>query len=181
MFSTVFKTLQKNTGLTLIESLVAVSVILAAITGPITIAAQGLSIANFSKQQFTAILLAQEAIEFVRATRDDAALAGDSWDTWLVGDISVCVGSKNCTVDVRAGTPFATWGGETLYKHTDTGLYGHETTSGWEDTGFTRRVTITEISSGSNVDEVEIRVIVSWQTGLNSKTITVRDHLFAWQ
>lgn len=57
-------------GFTIIESLVAVSVLMIAVTGPLALAARGLSYSQYAKDQITAFYLASEAIEAVKNIRD---------------------------------------------------------------------------------------------------------------
>lgn len=69
-----YNTIHLKGGFTLVETLVAIAVLLVAIVGPMTIAAQGLQASFFSREQTTAVYLAQEAIEAIEKKRDDQAL-----------------------------------------------------------------------------------------------------------
>lgn len=55
----------KQSGLTLIESLVAITVLLVGVLGPLSIAAQGIGDGIFARNQLAANYLAQEALEIV--------------------------------------------------------------------------------------------------------------------
>ena len=57
-------------GMTLIETLVAISILAVAIVAPMTLTMQSLSSAYYARDQVVASNLAQEAIESVRAVRD---------------------------------------------------------------------------------------------------------------
>lgn len=100
-------------GFTLVETLVAISILLVVIIGPMTIAQKGIQNAYFARDQLTAVFLAQEAIEAVREIRDDTALGvyddlvdpappapspGDTW-TWYDNfvDDPQSRGSDDCT------------------------------------------------------------------------------------
>lgn len=61
-------------GFTLVETLVAIAVLLAVIVGPITLIAHGLFSASFSRNHLIASNLAQEGIELIRAVRDNNIL-----------------------------------------------------------------------------------------------------------
>jgi prepilin-type N-terminal cleavage/methylation domain-containing protein len=50
-----------NRGFTLVETLVAVTVLLLVIVGPMTVAQKGIQNAYFANEQVTAVFLAQEA------------------------------------------------------------------------------------------------------------------------
>ncbi len=68
-------------GYSLVEVLVAITVLLIALVGPLTIAHSGLKRSYFSKEQTLSIFLAQEATEAVVKLREDAALAAASFNT----------------------------------------------------------------------------------------------------
>ena len=55
-----------NAGFTLIESLVAISILLLSISAPLTIASKGLASSFFARDQITAFYLAQDAVEYIR-------------------------------------------------------------------------------------------------------------------
>ncbi|MEI6553492.1 MAG: hypothetical protein WCO09_02890, partial [bacterium] len=61
-------------GLTMVETLVAISILTIAVIGPLGIIAQALHTSYYSRDQITAYYLAQEAIENVRNLRDNRGL-----------------------------------------------------------------------------------------------------------
>ncbi|MCK6462370.1 MAG: type II secretion system GspH family protein [Candidatus Pacebacteria bacterium] len=77
-------------GFTLIETIVAIALLSAAVAGPLTMAIKSISNASVSQDQLTAFYLAQEAIEYVRKVRDDNVLSGNSGSDWLEG-LDECV------------------------------------------------------------------------------------------
>jgi len=91
------QTRKKNiaSGFTLVEALVAISILLIAIASPMTIAQKGLMDATLSRNEMTASFLAQDAIEGVKNIRDYVALNGTPANSasWL------CAfdGSSPCT------------------------------------------------------------------------------------
>jgi len=96
---------KKNTGFTLVEALVAISILMIAVASPMTVAQRGLSTALLSRDQMTASFLAEDGIEAVKNIRDQVALnatPGDGTD-WLLGlnnssglSACVCTGTANC-------------------------------------------------------------------------------------
>lgn len=98
---------KKTGGYSLVEVLVAITVLLIALVGPLTIAQAGLKRAMNSREQTMATFLAQEGIEAVIKLREDNALDGypdlDSLNlTWnylssLAGD---CTTSAPCGVTI---------------------------------------------------------------------------------
>lgn len=63
-------------GYSLVEVLVAITILMLAIVGPLTIAARGLQSSQFAKDQTTAFLLAQEGIEAFVAIRNQEIISG---------------------------------------------------------------------------------------------------------
>jgi len=103
-------------GFTLVEALVAISILMIAIASPMTLAQKGLSTATLSKDQMIASFLAQDAIEAVKNIRDQIAVSSNSGD-WLNNTVlQPCICSdlecnpsevfKFCTID----TTTSVWG-----------------------------------------------------------------------
>jgi len=70
-------------GFTLVETLVAISILLVAVVTPITLISQNITNANVAKDTLTASYLAQEGIELIRGMRDTHVLKGASAPDWL--------------------------------------------------------------------------------------------------
>ncbi|MDP6119530.1 MAG: prepilin-type N-terminal cleavage/methylation domain-containing protein [Candidatus Pacebacteria bacterium] len=158
-----------NEGFSLIETLVAITVLLIAVTGPLSIAHRALSDANLAKNQTIAIFLAQDAIEYLKNLRDENLLSGNDWDR----TINDCNGT--CIVDSALDTLTACSGScPVLRQDSATGLYGYN--NNWEPTLFTRTVTTTTV----NEDEFSVSVDISWQNGTITKTISLKEHILNW-
>jgi len=171
-----FSKWKSGAGFTLIETLVAISILLIAIVGPLTLATRGLSAALVARDQMTASYLAQEAIEVLRLKRDEATLTtGVGW----VDSLSACMGGNGCIVNIADEFAIEPCTGSCpplLYNQTNN-LYLYNTTD--EESKFTRSITITP--SVSNPDEIGIAVIMSWRTGPALRSFTLRSSLFNWQ
>lgn len=159
------KLIQKNKGFTILETLVAISIILIAITGPIDIIGQALKNSYYSRDQITAFYLAQEAIEYARNQRDDNALARVPIANWLNGvtgeDAVGCLNnagtaelalSKCVLVQDSSGTyhlkDLLVGSNDVMKKSSDEGAYGILT--GTIDTNFSREIYFTRVP---NVDD----------------------------
>jgi Tfp pilus assembly protein PilV len=68
-----------RSGLTLVETLVAISILLMSVVGPIVIYARSISDARYAKDKMTAYYLAQEAIELVRFRVGSNLNSGYDW------------------------------------------------------------------------------------------------------
>ncbi len=173
-------------GFTLIETLVAITVLTVAIAAPLTLASQSLSAAYTARDQVVAFHLAQEAIETVRAQRDHNLLnilKNNPSINWLDGLIVEPPGGNPAPflVDSITGKFTACTNGESscpyLKFDKSNGFYGHK--NGLESK-FKRFVRITEISN-TNSDEVRVKVVVSWKSGsFSTRQVVVEENLFNW-
>lgn len=163
-------------GFTLVETLVAIGVLILAVTGAFTAAQSGLSSYNFSKNQTIAFNLAQEAIEQIRMYRDENKINNRNWLTGLAlnsGD--PCYFGNKCIIDVINYTVNAC--GATcpaLNQDTASGYYSY--TSGWPASNFKREIQFTSISP----TEISIQVTVTWSKGLLTRQIKVKENLYDW-
>ena len=107
-------------GFTLIEAMVAVTILTLAVAGPLYVADRSMVAAQIAQEQLTASYLAQEGIEYVRLMRDDEYLAYyqsdpgdasvDAWYNFIKGSdsasITNCVKNPSstvfCTLDLSA-------------------------------------------------------------------------------
>ncbi len=159
-------------GFTLVETLVAITVLLLAVTGPLTIAARSLNSANFSQDQITAFYLAQEGVEAIRNIRDKNAIAGQLWLTGLEN----CQSGSSCTIDSTDNSVSLCSGScQKIKYNSSSGLYGYN--AGWGDSKFTRTIQISETSSA----EAMITVTISWQSGNINRQFTVNENVLNWQ
>lgn len=178
-------------GFTLIETMVAIAILLIAVTGPISLIGDSLHKLYYARDQMVAINLAQEGIENVRATAETSMLNNkavtdkvmenssggvsnfviDSYavfqsgsaDNTLLSCDSACIASK-----------------QDVYFDPAVGLYRQDKnnpSAGWTKTQFKRLVTTTEVVTGK---EVKIESKVRWNTGGQQGSIVVTENIFNW-
>lgn len=173
------KKFHAHKGFTLVETLVAVAILVVAVTGALGAAATGISSGTFSKDQTIAFYLAQEGVEQIRNMRDDNGLAGNAWLAGIANLGDPCAFGTVCTVDAFHNdlTPCPDGAGSCPLLQEDpvNGFYGYN--SNWTNTIYDREITLTSL----NDHEVAISVVVKWFKGGSNESFTVRDNIFDWQ
>ena len=156
---------RKPAGFTLLETIVALAIIAAAMSGPITLATRGILSAKFAKSRLVSANLSQEGLELVRKVRDDNILAKRAWD------FGIDVGDRQADV-VTSGLSASS--GAPLKRDTTSGLYNY--TSG-NTTLYVRRINITK----SVANQMVVLSQVTWTEGGLPKTMTLQEILYNWK
>lgn len=159
-------------GFTLLETLVAISILTLSIAGAFTSAQSGLSSAILARDQIIAFQLGQEAVELVRNIRDNNTYLGNNW---LEG-LQSCI-NTDCFANVtNLSSPLGVCtSGCKVYKDND-GFYVQG--GGGNPTGFTRIVRIEPVDLAK---EVRVVVEMSWSKGLVNRTFEINEYMFNWQ
>jgi hypothetical protein len=167
----------QHRGFSLIETLVAVSVMMMAIAGPLSIASRGLLSAQFARDQVIAFHLAREATELIRNRRDMNVINGLDW----LDGMDECLSPGVCRVDALSGTldfiACPTGGCNPLNIQRSEGVYAYDTGVNWEESRFIRDITIVEHAADR---EIAVTVDITWSTGTLTKTFTITEHFFNW-
>jgi prepilin-type N-terminal cleavage/methylation domain-containing protein len=187
-------------GFTLIETLAAITILLIALAGPLTIAAKGLNTAYYARDQITAFYLAQEGIEYIRNMRDAEALFVDinpvgatAWPGDLLGavgldskftiDATLPVFLADRTINPAAieHCPTNTGCSPLMLSGGEVSTYGY---AGSIETQFTREITISAVAANPAVssDPYEFRVTskVSWKSPLPNHSFTLVEDITKW-
>ncbi|MCB9805848.1 prepilin-type N-terminal cleavage/methylation domain-containing protein [Candidatus Nomurabacteria bacterium] len=169
----------KQRGFTILETLVAIFILVLSITGPMVFAQSGLRASFQSRDQITAFYLAQDVIETVKNIRDDNAIDGDDWLVGLVG-AGKCSSSNPCMIDTTESSPTAVSCGSTCpaLNIVDDVNGIKYTYSGGSESRFTRTTYINQISN----DEAEVVVEVEWITPVRvgRNRIVVQENIYNW-
>jgi type II secretory pathway pseudopilin PulG len=179
-----------NGGFTLIETLVAIFILVLTVGALITLTAGGFYSVRYSRNQIVGNALMQEGLEYIRNTRDNVSLQGVSWSDWRNEFASNgCFSSDGCRVDPYAlTTPLQACVGQcpiiTYYQNQY--FYGYQgvqypmtLTEGYP-TAFRRTVRMSDATAGAGQDHVLVEVTVEWLNGLNTKAVTQSMLLTNW-
>ena len=185
-------------GFTLLETVVALAVITAAVVGPVHLITKGLFSASFSRNKLIANNLAQEGLEATRTVRENnvicAFLKEDSSWSWLKGSGGTgSLTGSNLKADITqidtvscAGknlqNPRFLANCNEFLKTNAAGQYGY---AAGTDTIFQRCLDITQPGSGEGAipasDIADMAVTITWsERGLNKNT-TVRERIYNWK
>src|SRR3989344_1070881 len=202
---------QKQTrGFTLIETIVALAVLLAAIVGPVALITKGLVDVTFAKNKLIALHLAQEGIELVRIQRDNNILcdyldggAEMSWkwdheagggignllDPQPEGDFTTMrvdssdLESDTCGSYTVMSPDFRTGSVSSPLRINGSGFYQYSSGS---DSPFVRAVAIDmrivggELA-GDSPSRMEIVSTVIWTERGQARTVVLKDALYHWR
>jgi len=95
------KKFSSQAGFTLIETLIAIFLLMLTVGGLLTLAADGYFQVRYAKNQIIANSLLQESLEYIRNDRDTSFQQGVTWSDWVAkysGDHG-CFDANGCTVD----------------------------------------------------------------------------------
>ncbi len=185
----------KNSGFTLIETLIAVLLLAVAIAGPLTIASKGFVTATVAKDQVIAYYIAQDAVEYVRFARDTNGLRGASWLSGSGGTpaginlLTPCTDPNGCYLDSTDNVPPSAPAACSLSECSDRPMYYDATNHRFSyntslgaaaRTIFTRAILLSPVNG--NTDEYLLTVTVMWNdVGGSIRQVVLKEHLYNWQ
>lgn len=167
------------TGFTLIEALVAITILIIGVLGPLALAARSISDGLFAQNQLTANMLASEALETLINQRNTNVLAGiDPFfgileeGTDSSSEIGV-VGKTGAISWGCSGGCYLTYDGETENAYITTGVGDNPNDSG----AFLRQITASR--AAADADELKIEVTINWKNKNVPKSFSAAEYLYA--
>ncbi len=173
-----------GSGFTLIETLVAILILVMTMAALFTLAAGGFFSARYARNQIVGGNLLQESLETVRNSRDTAFLNGVSWSDWQAGynvdasgspqDLSSgtrgCFTQTGCSVDPYASPNAYACNGDcpAMTFYPGSGFYGYQrtypsiVTAGAYATTYVRKIVFTPTS---NPDQLIVTGTITWLNG----------------
>ncbi len=172
----------KNHGFTLVETLVAISILSLSIAATFTAVQNSIQESNIAKDETTAFYLAQEGMEFIKNLRDENALHSISGQStnWLASLSSIpadpCYFGKTCVIDSPLKAASSCSGGfgscPVINQDPATLLFGY--TSSWTPTNFKREIQFQQISA----DEISVIISISWVNRGINRSFQANETLF---
>lgn len=174
--------LKMKKGFTLIETLVAISILLIAVVAPLSTIGGSFSSILVARDQMIAVNFAQEGIEMARQKRDSNMLnkwqngVGSWGDNLPAGDYIVdATNLKGNGFLSACNTSCVASDDKLIHQDQITGLFYQKIGAlPAEDTQFTRTVNIVDIS----VTEKKITSTVTWTIGGTLKKVEVKESIF---
>lgn len=194
-------------GFTILETLIAITVLVFAITGPLSLVAGSIRSSGYARDSITAFYLAQEAVEYIRNMRDINALNENLTSAnWLdniesgtgAGGPYVCMndyGSEISKCSLQNST-----GVYSLYQCDAitipagdclplpfSGALGTIPYGGGsiEESEFTRNIWLERVPDGQGGSSAEhqviVNVLIKWRTGSVDNEFLLREYLTNWK
>ena len=174
----------QNQGFTIIETLVAITILMIAIAGPLTIANKALLASLDAKNVMIASNLAQESLEYVKNLKDNNVYANDpDWLDTTGISLSLCTANNPCAVSAVPGQlvqPCDPTSSTGCNLYIDPGL-GYDYDNTGSSTPFKRYVyltgnpnTHTTTTEPNGYIDALVTVVVSWSTGPASNQVQVQ-------
>lgn len=171
---------QRCSGFTLVETLVAISLLFVLFAGPFAILQQSIRTGAFVKDQTVAYYLAQDAEEYIKNMRDNSLIAG----TPHFGEFIAACGTT-CYLETTKARPAST--ADVVHVCTGTcpplrydeasDLYGYD--PGDPVSPYIRTITVTpDPDDPLNTHEFLVSVSVSWSAGFVPRAVTVNYGIF---
>ena len=166
----------------MIETLIAVAVLMIAIAGPLSISSKALSTSLYARDQTTASYLAQEEMELIKNYKDNNIMNSPPWTNGLSG----CIGTTGSYCDLSPSNahmvticPSSGSPGCTLKVSLD-GTYTSDGTGG--STIFSRNFKLLKIQNSytapdNDPNEYQVIITVFWNTGSVVNTVVLRSEI----
>ncbi len=164
---------ERQKGMTFLELMVAVFVLIVGISGTVGLIHRTISSASMAASQLKAAYLAQEGIEVVRNIRDSSWVRDAGWLENINDNCSCC----EVAHDHDGNTGMALCPGGNPRRLTFfNGFYGYSTDPAAEESVFSRRIKTSMVGS-----HLRVEVTVFWFERGDTRSVTVVENLYNWR
>lgn len=159
------KMLKFYKGFSLVELMVAISMIAIVFTSLISLVNTVLANLSYSHNYLVASYLAQEGIELITQKRNENFKNGDAFDNKIIG---------NCLeIDYKGASRPCSGESNVFLKYSEDNGFQYGSGS---NTVFKRTIKTEKVSD----NEIRVQSIVKWKTRNQDFEIVVEDHLYNW-
>jgi len=160
-------------GFSIVEALVAISIVSLAITSATAVVQGSLQNSQITRFRIQSIHFANEAVEFARNLRDTDIVSEKTFSNGeLKTFVNACNSDDGCFLDVLNNT-YGKCNKDGCDKIYLTEGVGYNSDENGNETPFKRRVTVNEISG----DEISVTVDVSFSVRGYDETVSVTSYL----
>jgi prepilin-type N-terminal cleavage/methylation domain-containing protein len=201
MMNNQLKAKENQSGFSLVETLVAITILLIVIVGPLSISSQSARSTSFASEQVIAFFLAQEGVEIVQKVRDDIVIeeiAAGSSDIDPITDMrttySDCFTTNGCNlsltnspaepIDIANGACGVDGSGCTIFFDDSSTSTLRSRYTAINQTGFLRspysRSIVIEPITGRETKEARVTSTVYWRTSdqREVRSVSVETYIF---
>ncbi len=159
-------------GFTLLETTVAIGVLVAAIVAPLSLASQSIKSASLARSNIIVANLAQEGVELIKNYRSNNILQGQPWTDGM----GFCFNPHGCQIDPQnlSIQKCAGSGCDFLKFDANLRLYNYQTGS---DTLFKRTITMQYIN---NPIEFQVTVSMTWNDRFGDHRFNLKTSMLDW-
>lgn len=175
------KTSHALSGFTLVEALVATSILAVSVTALLNIVGQNVFVSNYVKNKATAISLAQEGVELVRNIQDSALLVQEfsSFNQFLGDNFQPCIfGSGTCVIDPRDLEITSCSNECPPLLVSQNGYFNYDLAD--NSNSFNEVFTRTFFIQPTGPSSGRVRVRVTWLQGQTERSVEYETELFPW-
>jgi prepilin-type N-terminal cleavage/methylation domain-containing protein len=185
-----------QSGFSLVEVLVSITILLLVIVGPMQIISRSINSTNFATEQVNAWFLAQEGLELAQKGRDDLVLQNFKLQinppgeanpiSEFLSDYAACFSNDGCGLNIGDGITLpapvtCATGGCRLYLYSDSQRSSYRNNfNANNETPYTRVVKMERFPAGGTVREIKVTSTVTWRTGslISSQRVVAETYLF---
>ncbi|MFC1686560.1 hypothetical protein ACFLZS_01365 [Patescibacteria group bacterium] len=173
------KILRQNKGQSLVETLIAIGVIVVGLVGVMALVVSAVAAGRISKEIVTATNLGREGIEVVREIRDSNWMQEESWTKEIIGGGNVRYARANFNAkknqwELESATSTDLFDNE--YKLYFSDYYSHD--SSGDETSYYRMIEIQK--DIAEADQLIIKSHIGWLEQGKEKEIILEDVLTDW-